>query len=114
MGAHNNVHIPGESWPGWTWYAIEFGIVLAAAMVVSWKVSDAILPQIASAAGHGAALESWAGITIHSDEFGALAPEIRNRIETASNWAFYGILGAVFLGWYILIRGFALKKRVLG
>ena len=29
MGANPYVHIPKESWPGWTWYAIEFGIVLA-------------------------------------------------------------------------------------
>ncbi len=113
MGAHNNVHIPGESWPGWTWYAIEFGIVLAVAMVISWKVSDAILPNIAAAVGHGGVLESWENINIHSDEFKALEAAIENRIIFASNWVFYSILGAVFAGWYILIRGFALKKRIL-
>ena len=39
MGAHPNVHVPKESWPGWTWYAIEFGIVLAVSFVIGWKVS---------------------------------------------------------------------------
>lgn len=31
MGAHNNVHVPGESWPHFTWLAIEFFVVLAIA-----------------------------------------------------------------------------------
>lgn len=35
MGAHNNVHIPSEAWPRWTWFAIEFGIVLAVSMLSS-------------------------------------------------------------------------------
>lgn len=113
MGAHNNVHIPSESWPHWTWYAIEFGIVLAVAMVISWKVSDAILPDVAAAVGHGGALESWDSINIHSEEFTALAADVKNRIVHTSNWIFYGILGGVFLGWYVIIRGFVLKKRIL-
>lgn len=113
MVAHDNVHIPNESWPNWTWYAIEFGIVLAVSMVISWKISDAILPSVAAAVGHGGVLESWEGINIHSEEFKALADEVENRIVFVSNWVFYAILGAVFLGWYVLIRGFALKKRIL-
>ena len=28
MGAHNNVHIPKESFPTFLWYAIEFFIVV--------------------------------------------------------------------------------------
>ena len=42
MGVHNNVHIPSESWPHWTWYAIEFGIVMAVSMLVSREVTDSI------------------------------------------------------------------------
>ncbi len=42
MGVHNNVHIPSESWPNWTWYAIEFGIVLAVSMLVSREITDSI------------------------------------------------------------------------
>jgi|OM-RGC.v1.032957171 hypothetical protein len=29
VGVHNNVHVPGESWPHFTWLAIEFFIILA-------------------------------------------------------------------------------------
>lgn len=42
MGAHPNVHIPKESWPGWTWYAIEFGIVIAIAMLASREITNSI------------------------------------------------------------------------
>ena len=79
MGVHNNVHIPSESWPHWTWYAIEFGIVMAVSMLVSREITDSI--------------ES-------------LGP-------TQQNWVFYGIVGGIFLAWYILIRGYVLKKRIL-
>ena len=79
MGVHNNVHIPSESWPHWTWYAIEFGIVLAVSMLVSREVTDSIE---------------------------GLGP-------TQQNWVFYGMVGGIFLAWYILIRGFVLKKRIL-
>lgn len=40
MGSHSNVHIPKESWPHWTWYAIEFGIVLAVSMLVSREITE--------------------------------------------------------------------------
>ena len=39
MGANPNAHIPQESWPSWTWYAIEFGIVLAVSMLLSREVT---------------------------------------------------------------------------
>lgn len=42
MGSHSNVHIPKESWPHWTWYAIEFGIVLAVSMLVSREITNSI------------------------------------------------------------------------
>ena len=42
MGSHSNIHIPKESWPHWTWYAIEFGIVLAVSMLVSREITDSI------------------------------------------------------------------------
>ena len=38
MTKHNNVYIPRESWPYWTWFAIEFAIVLTAALLISDKV----------------------------------------------------------------------------
>jgi len=75
---NSNAHIPKESWPGWTWYAIEFGIVLATSMLVSREITDSF----------------------------ELDPE-------AQNYLFMGIVGLIFLGWYIGIRGFVLKKKIL-
>ena len=112
MTVRNNVHIPKESWPHWTWYAIEFGIVLAIAMLVSRSISDFILKDVAAAVGQAGALESWEGITIHSKEFLALPMEVSAPIVSMSNWIFYAIVGAIFLGWYIIIRGFIIKKPI--
>jgi len=39
---HDNIHIPKESWPHWTWYAIEFFLTLAIAVVIAFKSTDAI------------------------------------------------------------------------
>lgn len=33
--------------------------------------------------------------------------------ETMQNWVFFGLLTAIFGGWYIIIRGFILKKPIL-
>ena len=79
MGGHPNAHIPNESWPNWTWFAIEFGIVLAAAMLISREITNSI------------------------EE---LAPDVQNYV-------FMGIVGLIFLAWYIGIRGFILKKKIL-
>ena len=78
MGVHNNVHIPKESWPHWTWYAIEFGIVLAISMLVSREITNSIE---------------------------GLTPDMQN-------WIFFGIVGGIFLGWYIIIRGLIMKKWI--
>lgn len=112
MGVHNNVHIPKESWPNWTWYAIEFGIVLAISLLIAREISDYLLPEVAKTLGYETALESWEGITIHSKEFKALEENIQAQIVSMSNWIFYGIVGAIFGGWYIIIRGFILKKKI--
>lgn len=79
MGSHSNVHVPKESWPHWTWYAIEFGIVLAVSMLVSREITNSIE---------------------------GLAPDTQN-------WVFMGIVGVIFLAWYIVIRGLILKKKIL-
>jgi len=42
MGANPYIHIPKESWPNWTWYAIECIIVIAISMVTSSKITDSI------------------------------------------------------------------------
>ena len=79
MGANPYVHIPKESWPSWTWYAIEFGVVLAISMLVSREITNSI------------------------EE---LTPELQNYV-------FMGIVGGIFLAWYIGIRGLILKKKIL-
>ena len=79
MGTHDNIHIPKESWPHWTWYAIECVIVLAISMVTSSKITDSIE---------------------------GLTPETQN-------YMFMGLAGLFFLVWYIGIRGFILKKKIL-
>lgn len=113
MGVHNNIHIPDEAWPHWTWYAMEFAIVVAVAFVSGKLICDSIVGDVAVALGHGAALESFEGITIFSKEFIALPLEIKAEIEGFLNWIFYSIVGGVFLAWYIIIRGFILKKKIL-
>ncbi|MDH3312625.1 MAG: hypothetical protein OEM28_05680 [Nitrosopumilus sp.] len=79
MGVNPYVHIPKESWPSWTWYAIECVIVLAISMVTSSKITDSIE---------------------------GLDPQTQNYL-------FMGIVGLIFLAWYIGIRGFILKKKIL-
>ncbi len=113
MGAHDNLHIPKDSWPHWTWYGIEVAIVFAIAMVIGWKISDQILYDVASILGHGDALESWVGVSVLSDTFKAIPDDVEYKIVAMSNWIFYGIFGSVFGIWYIVIRGFVLKKKIL-
>lgn len=113
MGAHNNVHIPKESWPRWTWYAIEFGIVLAASLLLAREMSDYMLGGVAWSLGYANMLESWEGVNIYSKEFLALGREITSPIISMSNWIFYSMVGAMFGGWYLIIRGYVLKKKIL-
>jgi len=42
VGVHNNVHIPGESWPHFTWLAIEFFITLAVGALSSREIVNII------------------------------------------------------------------------
>ena len=79
MGVNPYIHIPKESWPSWTWYAIECIIVLAISLVTSSKITDSIE---------------------------GLDPQTQN-------YMFMGIMGLIFLAWYIGIRGFILKKKIL-
>ena len=79
MGVHPNIHIPKESWPNWTWYAIECVIVIVISLLLSREITDSIE---------------------------GLAPDTQNYI-------FMGIVGIVFLIWYIGIRGIILKKKIL-
>lgn len=81
MGAHNNVHIPKESWPYWTWFAIEFFIVMAISALVSREIVNYVVAK--------------------------------NATPAMQNWYFFGIIGAIYVGWYVGIRYGILKKKIL-
>ncbi|MEM3064221.1 MAG: hypothetical protein QW177_02495 [Candidatus Nitrosotenuis sp.] len=80
MGVHNNVHIPRESWPHFTWLAIEFFIVMAIAALSSREVVNVVAKD--------------------------MGPDMQN-------WVFFGVIGAIYLAWYIGIRWMILKKKIL-
>ena len=81
---HKNVHVPSESWPRWTWFAIEFGIVLAVSMLASREVVNHLI-----------------------NTMGEIPPDIQN-------WVFYGCVGGIFLGWYLILRTLVFKRPILG
>ena len=113
MGVHDNIHIPRESFPNWIWYGIEFAIVLAVSMLIARAITDSLVETVAFSLGHGDALDSFAGLTISSAKFQSLPDEIEAQIVGFLNWIFYGIVAAIFLGWYIIIRTLILKKPIL-
>lgn len=68
--------------------------------------------------------ESWPSWIWYTIEFGIVlavsmlvSREITESIEGLSaelqNWVFYGIVGLIFFGWYIVIRGYVLKRKIL-
>ena len=79
MVVHPNIHIPKESWPHWTWYAIECVLVIVLSFLAAVKITDS---------------------------FGELPVDVHNYMIA-------GIVGVSFLIWYIGIRGFILKKKIL-
>ncbi len=79
MVVHPNIHIPKESWPHWTWYAIECVLVIVLSFLASVKITDS---------------------------FGELPVDVHHYMIT-------GLVGILFLAWYIGIRGFILKKKIL-
>ena len=79
MVTHDNIHIPKESWPHWTWYAIECVLVIVLSFLAAVKITDS---------------------------FGELPVDVHNYMIA-------GIVGVCFLIWYIGIRGFILKKKIL-
>ncbi len=79
MVVHPNIHIPKESWPHWTWYAIECVLVIVLSFLAAVKITDSV---------------------------GELPVDVHNYMIA-------GIVGLSFLIWYIGIRGFILKKKIL-
>ena len=111
MTAHDNISVPNESWPNWTWYAIEFALVFVASMVIAWQISDIILYNVAASLGHGNVLESWQGVTVMSEAFQDIPSKIQNEIAAASNWIFYMIFAGFFGIWYLGLRRIIIKTK---
>ena len=81
VGTHNNVHVPKESWPAFAWYAIEFGIVMGA------------------------------GLLISSNSMNFFTKMGFN--ESMTNWIFWGLVGAVYLAYYLIVRPIILRRPSL-
>ena len=104
MPARNNIHVPSESWPFFSWYVIEFAIVISIAVVIGWQTSPLFEDSVVM---YGWECEQVSQITecSTSDE-----PEMQ---QTMLNWIFWGIVGMVFAAWYLGARRFVLKRRIL-
>ena len=106
MVGRDNAHIPRESWPSFTWYLIEFAIVFAVANLIAFQ----IIPMVDEMVGQKNLLYceqvSWLAKCAPTEE------EVSDK--GLLNWIYWSIVGAVFLGWYLLIRGLFLKKPILG
>ena len=105
MGTHDNIHIPKESWPRFTWFVIEFFIVVAVANVLAYLVVPSF-EEIATYNIYECEQESH--------EIKCALSEEAETDEGMLNWIYWGIVAGVFITWYIIIRGFIIKKPILG
>ena len=104
MPARNNIHVPSESWPFFTWSLIEFAIVIALAIIVSWQINPFFEDYVVMN-GWECEQESQETNCTIADE-----PEMQ---QTSLNWIFWGIVGAIFAAWYLGARRFVLKRTIL-
>ena len=104
MPARTNIHVPGESWPFFSWSIIEFAIVIAIAIVISWQVNPFFEDSVMS---YGWECEQTSQITDCS------MAEEETVNQGSLNWIFWGIVGAIFAGWYMGARRFVLKRKIL-
>jgi hypothetical protein len=104
MPARNNIHVPSESWPFFTWSIIEFAIVIALAIVVSWQVNPFFEDYVV--------MNGWE-CEQESQETNCSIAEEATVQQTSLNWIFWGIVGAIFAAWYLGARRFVLKRTIL-
>ena len=104
MPARNNVHVQKESWPKFSRFVIEFAIVMAVAVVIAWQTNPLYEDFVI--------INGWDCEQVSQVTDCSIAEEATVSQE-ALNWIFWGTVGAVFLIWYLLIRGIVLKKYVL-
>ena len=104
MPARNNIHVPSESWPFFTWSIIEFAIVIALAIVVSWQINPFFEDYVV--------MNGWE-CEQESQETNCSIAEEATVQKTSLNWIFWGIVGAIFAAWYLGARRFVLKRTIL-
>ena len=104
MPARNNVHVPAESWPFFSWFVIEFAVVIAIAVVIAWQTSPYFEDSVMM---YGWECEQ------ESQETNCSVAEEKSVNQEALNWIFWGIVGLVFAGWYLVIRRIVWKRKVL-
>ena len=104
MTSHDNVHIPKESWPQFSWFLIEFALVMAVALVIAWQTSPGFEDYVFS---YGRDCEQV------SQETQCNVEEEKSMDQTMLNWIFWSIVGIVFACWYLLIRNYVFKKPIL-
>ena len=104
MPARNNIHVPSESWPFFSWYVIEFAIVIALAIVVSWQINPFFEDYVV--------MNGWE-CEQESQETNCTIADGATVQQTSLNWIFWGIVGAIFAGWYLGARRFVLKRKIL-
>lgn len=103
--ARNNVFIPSEGWNKAYWFMIEFAIVFAVGLVIGWATSPLYEPLVT---------EQQLECHQISHEVECDLAEEPTVNQSSLNWIFWGTAGGIVLAWYIVIRGFAIKKPVLG
>jgi len=104
MPARNNVHVPAESWPFFSWFVIEFAVVIAIAVVIAWQVNPFFEDSVIM---YGWECEQ------ESQETNCSVSEEKSVNQEMLNWIFWGIVGLVFAGWYLVIRRIVWKRKVL-
>ena len=104
MPARNNIHVPSESWPFFSWFVIEFAIVIAVAVVLAWQTSPFFEDSVVM---YGWECEQ------ESQETNCSVAEEATVSQEMLNWIFWAIVGVVFAGWYLVIRRIVWKRKVL-
>ena len=104
MPARNNVHVPSESWPFFSWFVIEFAVVIAIAVVIAWQTSPFFEDSVVM---YGWECEQ------ESQETNCSVAEEKSVNQEMLNWIFWAIVGGVFAGWYLVIRRIVWKRKVL-
>ena len=104
MTSHDNSHIPKDSLPHFSWFLIEFALVMAVALVIAWQTSPVFEDYVYS---YGWDCEQL------SQETNCSVADEKTMDQTMLNWIFWSIVGVIFACWYLLIRNFVFKKPVL-